>query len=289
MQHAPRFFEWLFAGLEQRRWLRRVADLLCRSAEPAVRRWCRGADVVVSTYPLASQALGRMRREKTLTAPAVTFLTDPAAHRLWCHPDVDEHPTVTAGDRGRRRRLRRDPAGRRSAVLAPLLPEHLARRPASAACPARGPGHRARSSCSAPARSGWAASPRWWTPCCAPRGVGVVLCGHNGRCADACRASAGRRTRLARRRLRLMASADVLVHNAGGCRSPSPRRRPSRGQASRARPRQRRPAGAGVAGALGPAIRPSSWSRSTTSSTSPAPSLHVRARPMPIPPRWWPP
>lgn len=95
VQHAPRFFDWLFDSLEHRRWLLRVADGLCRSAVPAVQRWSDGADVVVSTYPLASQTLGQMRRNRTLDAPAVTFLTDPAAHRLWCHPDVDEHLTVT--------------------------------------------------------------------------------------------------------------------------------------------------------------------------------------------------
>jgi hypothetical protein len=95
VQHAPWFFDWLFDGLEQRRWLQRIAEGLCRSAEPAVQRWSRGADVVVSTYPLASQTLGQMRRQETLAVPAVTFLTDPAVHRLWCHPDVDEHLTVT--------------------------------------------------------------------------------------------------------------------------------------------------------------------------------------------------
>jgi Monogalactosyldiacylglycerol (MGDG) synthase len=109
VQHAPWFFGWLFAGLEQRRWLQHVAGGLCRSAEPAVRRWSHGADVVVSTYPLASQTLGRMRRNKTLDAPAVTFLTDPAAHRLWCHPDVDEHLTVNT-------RLRRRLSGRSRVV-----------------------------------------------------------------------------------------------------------------------------------------------------------------------------
>jgi processive 1,2-diacylglycerol beta-glucosyltransferase len=95
VQHAPAFFDWLFDGLEHKRWLGRVGDLVCRTAETTVLDWTRGADVVVSTYPLASQTLGQLRGQGALTAPAVTFLTDPAAHRLWCHPDVDRHLTVT--------------------------------------------------------------------------------------------------------------------------------------------------------------------------------------------------
>ena len=93
--HAPRFFDWLFHSLERRRWVQGIGEWLCRSAEPTVRRWARGADVVVSTYPLASQTLGALR-ERGEVGTAATFLTDPAAHRLWCHRGVDRHLTVTA-------------------------------------------------------------------------------------------------------------------------------------------------------------------------------------------------
>lgn len=96
VQHAPWLFDRLFDGLERGRAAPRVADGLCRAAAPAVRRWSAGADVVVATYPLAGRTLGCLRRRGELTASTVTFLTDPAAHRLWCDPDVDRHLTVTA-------------------------------------------------------------------------------------------------------------------------------------------------------------------------------------------------
>jgi UDP-N-acetylglucosamine:LPS N-acetylglucosamine transferase len=44
---------------------------------------------VVSTYPLVSQLLGRLRRSGALPAPVISYLTDPAVHPLWWHPDVD--------------------------------------------------------------------------------------------------------------------------------------------------------------------------------------------------------
>ena len=44
---------------------------------------------MVSTYPLVSQLLGRLRGSGTLHAPAISYLTDPAVHPLWWHPGVD--------------------------------------------------------------------------------------------------------------------------------------------------------------------------------------------------------
>lgn len=46
---------------------------------------------IVSTYPLASQVLGRLRRSGRLAAPAVAYMTDPAVHRLCVAPGVDLH------------------------------------------------------------------------------------------------------------------------------------------------------------------------------------------------------
>ena len=42
-------------------------------------------DAVVSTYPLASLVLGRMRKKKWLRVPVATYLTDFAVHPLWVH------------------------------------------------------------------------------------------------------------------------------------------------------------------------------------------------------------
>ena len=63
-------------------------------------------DAVVSTYPLASLVLGRMRKKKWLRVPVATYLTDFAVHPLWVHPGIDLHLAVsplsaeTAGKRG---------------------------------------------------------------------------------------------------------------------------------------------------------------------------------------------
>jgi UDP-N-acetylglucosamine:LPS N-acetylglucosamine transferase len=63
-------------------------------------------DAVVSTYPLASLVLGRMRKKRWLRVPVATYLTDFAVHPLWVHPGIDLHLAVspvsaeTAGKRG---------------------------------------------------------------------------------------------------------------------------------------------------------------------------------------------
>ncbi len=52
------------------------------------------ADAVVSTYPLASLALGRARRRGKLKVPAATFITDFSVHPLWAARGIDLHLTV---------------------------------------------------------------------------------------------------------------------------------------------------------------------------------------------------
>jgi UDP-N-acetylglucosamine:LPS N-acetylglucosamine transferase len=92
---APRFFDWLFVHLERSGLVRGVTLALCFVARLRVRRWAAGYPVVVSTYPLASQTLGQLRGAGSLDGVAVTFLTDPAVHRMWVHPAIDHHLTVT--------------------------------------------------------------------------------------------------------------------------------------------------------------------------------------------------
>jgi UDP-N-acetylglucosamine:LPS N-acetylglucosamine transferase len=93
--YAPRFFDWLFHSLERSGWVQHVTMLLCWVARFRMRRWARGREVIVSTYPLASQTLGMLRASGDLDAVVVTYLTDPAVHRMWVHPGVDHHLTVT--------------------------------------------------------------------------------------------------------------------------------------------------------------------------------------------------
>jgi processive 1,2-diacylglycerol beta-glucosyltransferase len=98
VDHAPLLFEFLFQRLERRGLLYSVEQRVCRSAASAVRRWLDTADpeVIVSTYPLASQLLGELRGSGELGVPVLTYLTDPAVHVSWLHPAVDAHLTVTA-------------------------------------------------------------------------------------------------------------------------------------------------------------------------------------------------
>ncbi|MEU6738336.1 MGDG synthase family glycosyltransferase [Streptosporangium sandarakinum] len=46
---------------------------------------------VVSTFHLAAQAAGHLRRRGLLRAPSTVLLTDFAAHRLWLHPGNDRY------------------------------------------------------------------------------------------------------------------------------------------------------------------------------------------------------
>lgn len=66
-----------------------VTMLSRRRISSVIRRF--SPDVVVSTYPLSSLALGRMRKKRWLRLPVVTYLTDPSVHPLWLHPSVDLH------------------------------------------------------------------------------------------------------------------------------------------------------------------------------------------------------
>jgi processive 1,2-diacylglycerol beta-glucosyltransferase len=93
--YAPKLFDWTFDKLEDGGWVQRLCLGLCRAARRRVRRWSQGYPVVVSTYPLASQTLGQLRDAGEMDAVTVTYLTDPAVHRMWVHPSVDHHFTVT--------------------------------------------------------------------------------------------------------------------------------------------------------------------------------------------------
>jgi UDP-N-acetylglucosamine:LPS N-acetylglucosamine transferase len=52
-------------------------------------------DVIVSTYDLASQALGRLAGRGDVSAPVVTLVVDPGAHPYWVSRHVDRHLVVT--------------------------------------------------------------------------------------------------------------------------------------------------------------------------------------------------
>lgn len=218
VRYAPYLFDWVFRAIERGSWVRRVVDGMCLAAARRIGRWADGFPVVVSTYPLASQSLGQLRGAGRLPATVVTFLTDPAVHRLWVHAFVDYHVTVTeatarkgaceygvpmqavgglvsrafergpaAGDREETRRALGLPADARVALLM---------------AGSEGMGE------VVPTVDAITASSSAYV---------LVLCGRNAalrrRLAGRDRVVAlGWRTDVAR----LMAAADVLVHNAGG-------------------------------------------------------------------------
>jgi processive 1,2-diacylglycerol beta-glucosyltransferase len=102
---APATFEWMFDALHRHR---RLATLSASGAALAGTAMLRavGTDcaLVVSTYPAASHTLGWLRRTGRLVVPAVTYLTDLSAHRLWIAAGIDTHlalhPVTAAQARG---------------------------------------------------------------------------------------------------------------------------------------------------------------------------------------------
>jgi UDP-N-acetylglucosamine:LPS N-acetylglucosamine transferase len=90
---APWAWGTMLHGLERHRLLGSLAGRLSGRAAARRTRAVIGPDTaaVVSTYPLASHVLGRLRREGGLTVPAVTFLTDMSVHPLWVADGIDLH------------------------------------------------------------------------------------------------------------------------------------------------------------------------------------------------------
>ncbi|MFN2607002.1 MAG: glycosyltransferase [Acidimicrobiales bacterium] len=181
-------------------------------------RWIREyqPDVVVTTYPLASLVLGRLRRRGRITVPTVTFVTDFAVHPLWVHKGVDlnlcVHPNPAAIAARR--------TGRPARSTGPMVAEPY-RRPAPDREQAR-------------AELGLGADDRAVLVVAGSWGVGeidrtfdalvasgrytpIAVCGHN----EELRASlAARPGGIAMgwtdRMPDLMAAADAIVQNAGG-------------------------------------------------------------------------
>ncbi|MER7274036.1 glycosyltransferase [Dactylosporangium sp. NPDC000244] len=88
----PWIYDGLFAIARRFRGAAPITRALLRPVRARMRRALPAdADVVVSTYPIASQLLGPLRRDGHLAAPVVTYVTDFAAHPIWLSPGVDVH------------------------------------------------------------------------------------------------------------------------------------------------------------------------------------------------------
>jgi processive 1,2-diacylglycerol beta-glucosyltransferase len=216
--YAPGFFDWMFAHLEHTGWVQQVALGLCRIAQRHVLRWVGDHDVVVSTYMLASQTLGQLKEAGLVDATLVTFLTDPAVHRLWVHPAIDHHVTVTEATARMGHLVYRTPMQAVGGLVSPRF------------SPQSDPAHRSR------LRTELGLSQDGLVVLLATGSLGmgdvsyvvrtisstgvaemVVLCGRNERLRTQLSAYPGVVALGWREDVpELMAAADVLVHNAGG-------------------------------------------------------------------------
>ena len=81
----------LITDVRPTRWL--AAKLTRLLASRPIRRAVleRSPDVVVSTYPGATEVLGDLRSRGKIDLPVVSAITDLAALRYWSHPGVDLH------------------------------------------------------------------------------------------------------------------------------------------------------------------------------------------------------
>lgn len=107
MRH-PRMWDW-FGSIGQSAYVRGLEREIA----------CFDPDVVVSTYNLAGQMLGRLRRSGRLRVSAMAYVTDAGAHPYWVAPGVDLHLAplqATASDL-------RAMGAQRVEVVAPLVEE----------------------------------------------------------------------------------------------------------------------------------------------------------------------
>jgi hypothetical protein len=92
LRHAPASWGWLLRAAAGPRASSGASALAAGAA--TIRMLAAvgsGTAAVVSTYPLASQVLGRLRRTGRLAAPAIAFMTDPSVHPLCVAAGIDLH------------------------------------------------------------------------------------------------------------------------------------------------------------------------------------------------------
>lgn len=116
---APGSWGTLLRALEKHPSLNATASGIGRLAgRGALRNVSPDAAAVVSTYPLASQALGALRERGRLETPVITYLTDLSVHPLWVAGGVDAHVALHPVAAGQAARL----GARAVQVAAPAVP-----------------------------------------------------------------------------------------------------------------------------------------------------------------------
>lgn len=105
LRMAPRSWDWLLGALGSPS-MASLAIRLSASAKPRLLAALEPSPaLVVSTYPLASQALTHLDGTGELTAPVAIYLTDPSVHRLCVTKQSALHIAPNASAAGHARRL----------------------------------------------------------------------------------------------------------------------------------------------------------------------------------------
>ncbi|MCW2587251.1 MAG: Monogalactosyldiacylglycerol synthase [Frankiales bacterium] len=217
LKYAPGSYEWLYGKMD-RGVIAPVAHRLGQMGKRKLRRLARDYDLVVSTYPLGCQATGALRAKGKLAIPAVGFLTDVDVHGLWLHPGIDRNLTVWHGSAAEA--INR--VGVPSHAVGPVLPDAFLE-PASEVERKEGRellGLDEDATIVLVVAGSWGVGDIGGTArAIRDAGVGtpVVLCGHNDDLvAELDREDGVIALGWTQEVRRLLAAADVLVHNAGG-------------------------------------------------------------------------
>lgn len=133
MRYAPALYGIGYDLLVRAPWFARLCKSvagvrLARTLEPLLR--AERPDLVVSTYPMTTGGLARLRRRGRLAAYAVAVVTDVAVHPFWVWSGIDE--TWTLLDSSRRQAAAVEP-GADVRVAAPAVGPRVYRRDRAAA------------------------------------------------------------------------------------------------------------------------------------------------------------
>ncbi|HEX9530592.1 MAG TPA: glycosyltransferase, partial [Acidimicrobiales bacterium] len=183
-----------------------------------VRRHIREIDagLVVTTYPLASLTLGRMRARGQVDVPVSTFVTDFAVHPLWVHPGVDLNVCVHPQSAARAAQMTQRP----SCAPGPLVPDRFRRNATSRAAARRQLGLPDDETIVLVVAGSWGVGDLEGTFAdllATGRYYPVAVCGRNDRLKGRLeRQRGGRALGWTDQMPTLMAAADAIVQNAGG-------------------------------------------------------------------------
>jgi processive 1,2-diacylglycerol beta-glucosyltransferase len=228
LKHVPAAYDATYRLWYRAPWLcPLVTWLVTLLTRRRVLRWVQesGASTVVSTYPLATLCLGRLRATGRLRIPAVNFITDFGVHPLWVHDGVDLNLAIHDGPA----QMANQRTGRPAIACGPVVssrfaPEQLPDRSRSRQSLGLGPDHRA----VLVVAGSWGVGDirtTWNAIAGDGRFTPVVVCGHDqrlhDRVSDLARTHAGDSVVLGwtEDMPALMAACDALVENAGGLTS----------------------------------------------------------------------